>query len=277
MPSTAAQARPVRDVRPHRRRARGQARARRGARELPPRSRDRRGARQARSGRTSVGSTTSPSATTASATLLDEKGDRDGALASFREGLAIAKALALRDPDNVQLAVGPLRQPRPHRRRADRARASWTTRSSSYRRGLEIAEALAARDPGARRLAARPRRQLPQDRLARDRSGQSRRGARAAGQGPRHHRAAGRIAAHQAQWRSDLSKFDDALRTLQSIVTIVWPGPSSRARRIAPATLMPDEPPRHSPSCSSRSKTIGSASSSGIGRRRRRGALEVLR
>ena len=26
---------------------------------------------------------------------------------------------------------------------------------------------------------------------------------------------------------------------------MVWPGPSSRARRIAPATLMPVEPPRH--------------------------------
>src|SRR5271166_6774450 len=28
---------------------------------------------------------------------------------------------------------------------------------------------------------------------------------------------------------------------------MVWPGPSSRASRIAPATLMPEEPPRHSP------------------------------
>ena len=29
---------------------------------------------------------------------------------------------------------------------------------------------------------------------------------------------------------------------------MVWPGPSSRASRIAPAMLMPVEPPRHSPS-----------------------------
>ena len=48
------------------------------------------------------------------------------------------------------------------------------------------------------------------------------------------------------------------------MVTMVWPGPSSRARRIAPAMLMPVEPPRHRPSSSSRSKTIGSASSSGM-------------
>ena len=45
---------------------------------------------------------------------------------------------------------------------------------------------------------------------------------------------------------------------------MVWPGPSSRASRIAPAMLMPVEPPRHRPSSSTRSKTIGSASSSVI-------------
>ena len=45
---------------------------------------------------------------------------------------------------------------------------------------------------------------------------------------------------------------------------MVWPGPSSRASRIAPAILMPVEPPRHRPSSCTRSKTIGSASSSGI-------------
>ena len=44
---------------------------------------------------------------------------------------------------------------------------------------------------------------------------------------------------------------------------MVWPGPRSRASRIAPAMLMPDEPPRQSPSSWTRSKTIGSASSSG--------------
>ena len=38
---------------------------------------------------------------------------------------------------------------------------------------------------------------------------------------------------------------------------MVWPGPSSRASRIAPAMLMPVEPPRHRPSSWTRSKTIG--------------------
>ena len=84
----------------------------------------------------------------------------------------------------------------------------------SYRRGMAIAEALARRDPGPCRLAARPGRQLPQDRLARGlgNPGEARelleKGraiiARLAG-----------IAAHQAQWRSDLSKFDEVLRTLE--------------------------------------------------------------
>ena len=45
---------------------------------------------------------------------------------------------------------------------------------------------------------------------------------------------------------------------------MVWPGPSSLASLIAPAMLMPVEPPRHMPSSCTRSKTIGSASSSAI-------------
>ena len=45
---------------------------------------------------------------------------------------------------------------------------------------------------------------------------------------------------------------------------MVCPGPSVSASRIAPATLMPEDPPRHRPSCSRRSKTTGMASSSGI-------------
>ena len=35
----------------------------------------------------------------------------------------------------------------------------------------------------------------------------------------------------------------------QRMVTMVLPGPKSRARRIAPATLIPEDPPTHSPSC----------------------------
>ena len=46
----------------------------------------------------------------------------------------------------------------------------------------------------------------------------------------------------------------------QRIVTIVFPGPSSCARRIAPATLIPEDPPRQSPSSFKRSKQVGRAS-----------------
>src|SRR5258708_1040844 len=46
------------------------------------------------------------------------------------------------------------------------------------------------------------------------------------------------------------------------MVTMVWPGPSSRATLIAPQTLMPVEPPRTSPSCNRRSKMTGIISAS---------------
>ncbi len=45
---------------------------------------------------------------------------------------------------------------------------------------------------------------------------------------------------------------------------MVWPGPSLLASRIAPAMLIPVEPPSTSPRRSTRSNTSGSASSSGI-------------
>ena len=48
------------------------------------------------------------------------------------------------------------------------------------------------------------------------------------------------------------------------MVTMVWPGPSCLASRMAPAMLMPVEPPRQKPSCSSKSKITGTASSSGM-------------
>ena len=44
----------------------------------------------------------------------------------------------------------------------------------------------------------------------------------------------------------------------------MWPGPRWWASRIAPATLMPLEPPRHKPSCRSNSNSTGSASPSSI-------------
>jgi tetratricopeptide (TPR) repeat protein len=144
--------------------------------------------------------------------LLDKKGDRDGALESFGKDLAIAKALALRDPDNVQwqwdLSAS-------HERIGDVLIAGGKLKEAlaSYRRGLVIGEALAKRDPSnpswqrdlavsyhkigsleaidnpieARELLEKGRAII--DRLA-------------------------RIAAYQAQWRSDLSRFDEVLKTL---------------------------------------------------------------
>ena len=146
--------------------------------------------------------------------LLDKKGDREGALANFRKSLAIAKALTLRDPDNVQwqwdLSAS-------HDRIGDAliAQGKLADALVSYRRGLEIAEALARRDPSARRLAARPGGQLPQDRLARgDRQPGEARELLEKGRAIIDRLA--QIAAYQAQWRSDLSRFDEVLKTLDA-------------------------------------------------------------
>jgi len=54
-----------------------------------------------------------------------------------------------------------------------------------------------------------------------------------------------------------------AVPAMRGVSSMVWPGPSSLASRMAPAMLMPVEPPRQRPSSCTRSKTIGSASSSG--------------
>ena len=45
--------------------------------------------------------------------ILDKKGDREAALASFRKGLAIAKALTSRDARQRAVAMGPVGEPRP--------------------------------------------------------------------------------------------------------------------------------------------------------------------
>jgi tetratricopeptide (TPR) repeat protein len=144
--------------------------------------------------------------------LLDKKGDREGALANFRKSLTIAKALTLRDPDNVQwqwdLSAS-------HDRIGDALITEGKLEEAlrSYRRGLQIAEALAKRDPGhagwQRDLAvsyhkigsleaignpAEARELLEKGRAIIDRLAQ--------------------IAAYRAQWRSDLSRFDEVLRTL---------------------------------------------------------------
>jgi tetratricopeptide (TPR) repeat protein len=144
--------------------------------------------------------------------LLDKKGDRELALECFRKSLAIAKALTLRDPGNVQwqwdLSAS-------HDRIGDAliAQGKLSEALVSYRRGLEIAEALARRDPGhagwQRDLAvsyhkigsleaisnpSEARELLEKGRAIIDRLAQ--------------------IAAYQAQWRSDLSRFDEVLKSL---------------------------------------------------------------
>jgi tetratricopeptide (TPR) repeat protein len=144
--------------------------------------------------------------------LLDKKGDREGALANFRRSLAIAKQLTLRDPDNMQwqwdLSAS-------HDRIGDAliSQGKLADALASYRRGLDIAERLAKRDPGhagwQRDLAVsyhkigsleaignpgEARELLEKGRAIIDRLAQ--------------------IATYQAQWRSDLSRFDEVLRTL---------------------------------------------------------------
>ena len=54
---------------------------------------------------------------------------------------------------------------------------------------------------------------------------------------------------------------------------MVCPGPIWRANWMAPATLMPLEPPRHRPSCASRSNTTGNAYSSGTWKASSTGAV----
>ncbi len=145
--------------------------------------------------------------------ILDKTGDPEAALASFREGLAIAEVLTARDGNNVQwqwdLAAS-------HDRIGDVLIAEGKLEEAlqSYRRGMAIAEALAKRDPAhagwQRDLAVSYHKIGSLEAL--ENPGEARelleKGraiiARLDG-----------IAARQAQWRSDLSKFDEVLRTLQ--------------------------------------------------------------
>ena len=146
--------------------------------------------------------------------MLDKKGDREAALASFRKGLAIAKALALREPDSVQrqwdLSAS-------HDRIGDVliAQGKLGEALASYRRGLEIAEALAKRDPAhagwQRDLAVSYHKLGSLEAL-----GNPAEARELLEKGRAIIARLARIAAHQAQWRSDLSKFDEVLRTLDT-------------------------------------------------------------
>lgn len=144
--------------------------------------------------------------------LLDKQGDREAALASFSKGLDIARSLAEREPEcmlrqwdlsasydrigDVQIAQGRMQEA-----------------LSSYRRSAEITEALVRRNPaqaGWQRDLAVSYHKLGSLQALEDPA--EAREALEKGRAIIARLAA--IAAHQAQWRSDLSKFDDVLRTL---------------------------------------------------------------
>jgi tetratricopeptide (TPR) repeat protein len=144
--------------------------------------------------------------------LLDRQGNREAALASFSQGLRIARSLAEREPGcmlrqwdlsasydrigDVQIAQGRMQEA-----------------LSSYRRSTEIAEALVRRDPahaGWQRDLAVSYHKLGSLQALDDPA--EAREALEKGRAIIARLAA--IADRQAQWRSDLSKFDDVLRTL---------------------------------------------------------------
>lgn len=145
--------------------------------------------------------------------ILERKGEREAALASFRKGLAIAKALTLRDLDNTQrqwdLSVS-------YDRIGDILIGVGKMEAAleSYRHGMEIAEGLAKRDPGhagwQRDLAVSCHKIGSLEALRNP--GEAR---RLLEKGRAIIARLDSIAAHQAQWRSDLSKFDEVLRTLR--------------------------------------------------------------
>jgi tetratricopeptide (TPR) repeat protein len=144
--------------------------------------------------------------------ILDKTGDREEALASYRKGLAIAQSLAQREPGNPQrqweLSVS-------CERVGDCliALGKLSEALENYRQGMAITEALVRRDPmhagWQRDLAASCHRigslEALENPIAARELLQKGRAIIA---------RLDAIAAHQAQWRSDLSRFDDALRTL---------------------------------------------------------------
>jgi tetratricopeptide (TPR) repeat protein len=146
--------------------------------------------------------------------VLDKQGDRAAALASFNKGLQIAQSLAQREPESVQrqwdLSAS-------HDRIGDVEIAQGRMQEAleSYRRSTTIAEALVRRDPahpGWQRDLAVSYHKLGSLQALEDPA--EAREALEKGRAIIARLAA--IAAHQAQWRSDLSKFDDVLRSLRT-------------------------------------------------------------
>jgi predicted negative regulator of RcsB-dependent stress response len=144
---------------------------------------------------------------------LELKGDLDDALKSYRSGLAVAEAVAKLEPDrldwrwDVSASLDRIGDVQAARGKPDKALAA-------YRGCLEIAEALAARDP----LRLHWQRDLAvtchKIGLLEIRCGREAEAREALERGRAIVARLAHIARYQAQWRSDLSKFDAALRTL---------------------------------------------------------------
>jgi tetratricopeptide (TPR) repeat protein len=144
---------------------------------------------------------------------LTRMGDMEAAFACFQKGFAIAERLARRKRGRLEWHWD-LSQS--HERLGDilMARDKPAEALDHYRRGLVVAEAAAARDPGnlqwQRDLAASYHK-VGSIELARANSAEARdlleRGRSIIAR-------LERVASYQAQWRSDLSRFDEALRTL---------------------------------------------------------------
>lgn len=146
--------------------------------------------------------------------LLDRQGDLPGALAYLSKGLAIAKTLVRGDPGNTTWAWDLSAS---YERVADilHAQGKIDRALKRYRLGLEIAEHLAQTaslaDASARRDLAVSYHKIGSLEALRGNAEEARelleKGRSIIAQ-------LDRIAAHRAQWRADLSKFDAALRTL---------------------------------------------------------------
>lgn len=145
--------------------------------------------------------------------VLERKGDLDGTLTSFRAGLALAQAIARRDPERVEwrwdVSVS-----------LDRigdvliAKGKPAEALAAYHQGLELAEEAAGTDPARtgwqRDLAVSYHKVGSLEALGANDS----EARELLERGRAIIARLDRIATYQAQWRSDLAKFDQALVNL---------------------------------------------------------------
>jgi tetratricopeptide (TPR) repeat protein len=146
--------------------------------------------------------------------VLDKRGDLAGAALHFRKSLAISRALVKREPGNRMWAWDLSTS---YERLADvlHAQGKRTEALRLYRQGLEIAERLVTgsglSEATFQRDLAVSYHKIGSLEAVRGNASEARelleKGRAIIAQ-------LDRIAAHQAQWRSDLSKFDAALKTV---------------------------------------------------------------